>query len=251
MAVCPSCGVALGEHSVAGVELRVCQACEGVVLGRADLLRLRGVDRSSHPALRAPVGPAGSTDRAERTCPGCGAGMSTFDYRGGSTRVERCAACDLLYLDRGELPRILDEWEQGLAMSDEARALLAGQREQQLWQRFVSAEGAAGMVGLTSVVLFFYLACDDYRYGAKDWVLPLPLALAVAVAFFLFLRWRARKEHRAASRALKRHYVRKTTVAAPSAAPSPSGKQARRCPWCNAPVMPDATHCTACDSDIF
>lgn len=256
MAVCPSCGVELSQHSVKGVELRVCQACEGVVLARGDLLRLRGVDRSLHPALRAASDPAGQAGHPRRSCPGCGADMSAYDYRGGRTRVDRCAACDLLFLDRGELPRILDEWEQGLEMSGEARALLDGHREQQLWQRYVSADSAVGTVGLASVVLFFYLAFGDYEYGHRGWVLPLPLALAIAAGYFLVSRWRARKEQRTASRALKRHYDRKDREGAGSGPerptpPTPSGKQARHCPWCNAPLMPGATHCAACDSDIF
>jgi hypothetical protein len=135
-------------------------------------------------------------------------------------------------------------------MSEQARALLDGHREQQLWQRYVSADSAVGMVGLASVVLFVYLAFGDYEYGHRGWVLTLPLALAIAAGYFLVSRWRARKEQRAASRALKGHYDRKA-VSSPTGPAAPRGKQARRCPWCNAPLMPGATHCTACDSDIF
>lgn len=261
---CPVCGVELSEEVVRGVPLHLCPACEAVVVAREGVLRLRGAPRE-HPAMRAEAGAPSAQPKGERPCPACGAAMEAFHYRGGKTYVDRCSGCDLLFLDRGELRAILDEWEQGLEMSEEASAHLEGFQQRQIWSRLLSAEGALGSVGLISIAIFFRLACAyTDRYGAyRGYALPIPLAIAIAAGIYLYLRRRAKREVRQSRRAAKRYYRRReegarkgvgaraasTETRGGEAAPGP--KAGDRCPWCGALVFRGAKRCDACDSDIF
>jgi len=234
-----------------------------VVVERAALLALRSVNPSAHPLLAATPAPdadPAADEEESRPCPHCGRPMHSYPYRGGQTIVESCRRCDTLFLDPGELGRVLDEWRHGLEMSDEAREFLQLYREEGAFKRVVTAESALSTVGLAALVLFFYLALgvDEHSacYGSRAYALPIPLAAAIAVAYYLFYRWRLKREKRAARRAL-RQVQREGSGSATTGRPAPRTARpagpppAARCPWCNAPVPSGASHCKACDSDIF
>jgi Zn-finger nucleic acid-binding protein len=261
--LCPRCGVALEPTEVAGQQLSCCPSCEGVLVGRQALLALRSVSPAAHPLLAATPAPdadPAADEEESRPCPRCSRPMHAYPYRGGKTIVESCRRCDTLFLDPGELGRILDEWRHGLEMSDDAREFLQLYREESAFKRVVSAESALSTVGLAALVVFFYLVfgVDEYSgcYGSRAYALPIPLAAAIAVGFYLFYRWRLRREKRSARRELRRvqrqgaQPARADRPAAPAAKPT-GPPPAARCPWCNAPVPHGASHCKACDSDIF
>ena len=160
---CPKCGVPLGPVQVGGQDLRCCPSCEGVLVERPALLELREVSPSAHPLLEvmpAPDEDPSKDEEESRPCPRCNRPMRSYPYRGGQTVVESCGRCDTLFLDHGELGRILDEWRRGLEMSDDAKEFLQGFREDSAWSRLLSVDSALAGIGLTALTVFLYLAFE-------------------------------------------------------------------------------------------
>jgi Zn-finger nucleic acid-binding protein len=105
---CPVCAVPLVSASVAGVRMSYCEKCRGMLfemgnfVGVVEELRARG-DRS--PAPPHPIEPR-ELDR-RLTCPRCQQPMDTHPYGGpGNIVIDSCSACELDWLDYGELRRV-------------------------------------------------------------------------------------------------------------------------------------------------
>jgi Zn-finger nucleic acid-binding protein len=86
-----------------------CRNCRGVLLPRSGFATV--VQKRRAWALDPP-GPAVPIDRAELdrklVCPVCRAPMITHPYYGpGNVVLDNCAACDLIWLDFGELKQIV------------------------------------------------------------------------------------------------------------------------------------------------
>lgn len=260
---CPKCGEALEPLQIERTNLEQCPACQGLWVGRAALLELRDTSPSAHPLLAAT--PAPQADPAEgelegRSCARCGQHMSTYHYRGGQTKVESCKRCDQLFLDPGELGRILKEWRDGLEMSDDKRAFLRSYREQSAWRRMLDSKLGLGSLALGAVALFLVLAVGS---SYRRYSLPLPLALAVAAGWYLLRRRRLKGEQRSARKVVRKlgREARGTSSSGPGSGPRPGRpalpreapvkKKTASCPWCNAAIAADASHCPACDSDVF
>jgi Zn-finger nucleic acid-binding protein len=87
-----------------------CQNCRGVLLPRrhfAEIVRRRRSWASSPPVTPEPL------DRRELErvvrCPSCSRQMQTHPYYGpGNVVIQTCDACDLVWLDHGELQQIVD-----------------------------------------------------------------------------------------------------------------------------------------------
>jgi Zn-finger nucleic acid-binding protein len=87
-----------------------CERCRGLLLARAvfgEAISRRRARESGPPAPPVPV------DRRELnrvvTCPACGLGMDVHPYYGpGNVVIDSCVACDLIWLDFGELKQITD-----------------------------------------------------------------------------------------------------------------------------------------------
>lgn len=243
---CPDCGVPMSDEALGGVTLAACPACQAVTIGRDALLRLRGVDRTTHPLLRpspGEVAPAGGAHEAARACPSCQQTMSSFRYRGGSVRVEQCAHCQLLYLDHGELAKVLNEWEQGIEGGEAAEAALLAHRAGDELGDWLSADSALGLVGVVAVVVVLYLV--HYEWAS------VPVAVVLGVAFYLWQRRKLRRARREAARGMREladDERRKVQAARGQQSPS---RDVDRCPWCETLVKRGTKRCHACDSDIF
>jgi len=267
---CPKCSEALEPLRVGSTNLEQCTGCHGLWISRTALLELRDLSPSAHPLLAVTQPPQEdpSGDEPEgRKCARCGKTLSSYPYRGGKTVVDGCKPCEHLFLDPGELGRILQEWRSGIEMSDEARAFLRGFREQSAWDRLLSAELSLGSLALGAVALFLYMVVGWDEYGSwyryRSYALPIPLAAAVALVWYLLHRRRLKRERRTARRAIRR--LDREEAATSSSGPAPKGggppriapvkapakKKTARCPWCDAPIAADASHCAACDSDVF
>ena len=108
---CPICEKPLsqalldGEHPV-----RFCKNCRGVLLPRrsfAAVVEKRRAWATDPPGPAVPLNRS-ELDRAIR-CPVCKARMVTHPYYGpGNVVMDSCAACDLAWLDFGELKQIVD-----------------------------------------------------------------------------------------------------------------------------------------------
>jgi len=108
---CPICRKPLraavmdGRHRV-----DICEQCNGTLLPRQTFAQtVIGRRRAAATPAKTPV----HTDRRELqrriACPNCGAGMITDWYYGpGNIVLDTCPACDLAWLDSGELQRVVD-----------------------------------------------------------------------------------------------------------------------------------------------
>ena len=90
------------------VELDICSSCGGMWLERDELRRL-----SAHPdelqALRNHLGDdePDADPEASGDCPACARRLSVASV--GTFRVEYCTTCGGVFLDRGELDKVLEQ----------------------------------------------------------------------------------------------------------------------------------------------
>ncbi len=260
---CPACGAELAKRVVAGESLLACSLCEGLLVARAVVARLR--ERRLQMDLELPgAGPdhppaATPATGAERTgstpCPSCRRTMHRYAYGGGNTRVEICDACDHLFFDRGELRAVLEEARRGITMSEEAKGLLHVHRVVATQGRLWNAELGLSLVGLAAAYFFLRVAL-----GRGMTAVALTGGAAVAVTGYLVYRRRLVREQEDAGGRLGRlmdaeawrldQAKRASAAVAAKAVAKAAPAKARSCPFCAAPLSAGSTHCSACDSDF-
>ena len=108
---CPICRTNLSSavlderHAV-----QYCPTCRGVLMARgtfADVVQQRRAWATEGPA--APVPLRRDELVREANCPQCGVRLQTHPYYGpGNVVIDSCAACDVIWLDFGELKQIVD-----------------------------------------------------------------------------------------------------------------------------------------------
>ena len=107
---CSICNAGLARALLDGLHpIRYCQRCRGVLMPRPTFGEVMGRRRAwaSEPSV-----PPAPIDRAELerrvACPSCAARMEVHPYYGpGNVVIDTCAACDLIWLDFGELKQIV------------------------------------------------------------------------------------------------------------------------------------------------
>jgi Zn-finger nucleic acid-binding protein len=117
---CPLCNQPLVKATIAKISVLYCSECHGLLMPMSvlpsiiDALRA-GVEK---PAVQTPPD-EGDLKRAI-ACPKCHRRMDTHFYAGpGNVIVDSCGDCLLIWLDRGELMRIVHAPdENGVADSD-------------------------------------------------------------------------------------------------------------------------------------
>lgn len=106
---CPVCSVPLAMATMEGHHLSYCTRCRGSLIGVDDFVLLLD-------DLRAKQGGAWSISRRADPkeldrhvrCPQCGGPMDAHFYGGpGNVVIDNCAACELNWLDKSELSRII------------------------------------------------------------------------------------------------------------------------------------------------
>lgn len=105
---CPLCAKPLSAGSLEAYDLLYCAACHGMLISMEDFPQLLAALRSHLAAPAAYLAPRSDAD-ASRTiqCPKCGAAMDDHAYGGGgNVNVDTCEACEMIWLDRGELRKI-------------------------------------------------------------------------------------------------------------------------------------------------
>lgn len=114
---CPLCNLPLVQAAIAKMPLLYCTQCHGLLMRMGTLPDLIDALRASipTPAVQTPPDP-GDLKRTLQ-CPKCHRRMDTHFYAGpGNVIVDSCGDCLLLWLDRGELMRIVhapDESDSG------------------------------------------------------------------------------------------------------------------------------------------
>jgi Zn-finger nucleic acid-binding protein len=111
--LCPRCDRRLGEMPTASLHLRLegCRACGGVWFAEGRLAVFLRLDRESVAAAQKWTGasglaamPGNLSGRTTAYCPGCHFPMERRPFAGGqSVEIDRCANCEGVWLDGGEL----------------------------------------------------------------------------------------------------------------------------------------------------
>lgn len=108
-AVCPVCASTLCQASIDNSHVLYCEECRGMLVDSehfAYVIQRRRADRIGPPDEPKPLDP----EELGRTidCPACGRPMEVHPYYGpGNTVIDSCARCRLVWLDPGEMSRIV------------------------------------------------------------------------------------------------------------------------------------------------
>jgi Zn-finger nucleic acid-binding protein len=108
---CAACQAPLAAAMLAEQHaVQYCRKCRGVLTARAtfaDVVQMRRAWATNPPAAPVPLNQRELERRV--TCPSCRAAMATHPYYGpGNVVIDTCAACDLVWLDFGELAQIVN-----------------------------------------------------------------------------------------------------------------------------------------------
>jgi Zn-finger nucleic acid-binding protein len=105
---CPVCTTPLADASIESHEVLYCTHCHGMLLGMEKFLPLLDVLREYRYWSRSSQAPRDFDDGRALLCPLCKHQMDHHPYGGGGNlTVDSCEQCGVLWLDRGELGRIV------------------------------------------------------------------------------------------------------------------------------------------------
>ena len=105
---CPVCGTALANASIESQDMLYCTGCHGMLLAMERFLPLLHVLREFRYWSRSSQAPRDFDAARVLHCPLCQHQMDEHPYGGGgNVAVDSCEACGMLWLDRGELSRIV------------------------------------------------------------------------------------------------------------------------------------------------
>ena len=108
-ALCPICASRLSEGKLEAHPLKYCVKCHGMLIPMDAVVALVDTLRARRNWFAAPIEPCRLSDRDRHFhCPICNAGMDAHPYGGGgNVNVDTCERCGLLWLDGGELLKIV------------------------------------------------------------------------------------------------------------------------------------------------
>jgi len=105
---CPACNQPLSEASIERQEMLYCTSCHGMLIEMEKFLSLLGILREHRYWSRSSQSPRASDPSRIVHCPLCAGEMDEHPYGGGgNVVVDSCEPCGVLWLDRGELSRIV------------------------------------------------------------------------------------------------------------------------------------------------
>ncbi len=108
--VCIKCKAHMTPKMVEDVEVDYCPECHGLWLDKNEIRQLADKSDETLSELRDLVQEGTADDQPARStvkppCPACGSKLTLAVF--GSIYMEHCAACDGIYLDRGELDKAM------------------------------------------------------------------------------------------------------------------------------------------------
>jgi Zn-finger nucleic acid-binding protein len=105
---CPKCNQPLEPTQVDNYQMRLCRACQGVLLAHADLSAIlesswRAVTPEAAEKVEFRASEAPEIEPKFR-CPDCGNPMEKYGYMGMTAiTIDRCDRCEIVWLDSHEL----------------------------------------------------------------------------------------------------------------------------------------------------
>ena len=139
---CPRCQSRLETRSTGGVEIDECRSCQGIWFDADELRRVKdGSDKDLNwmdfdlwkhaDRFRVNTNPV--------NCPNCSNAMVTIDYDQTGVEIDHCTHCRGVWLDAGELEKILDSLSRELVSKDTQGYMKASQEEAK--ELFTGSEG--------------------------------------------------------------------------------------------------------------
>jgi Zn-finger nucleic acid-binding protein len=105
---CPVCNALLADASIDAHEMLYCTGCHGMLVDMEKFLALLTVLREQRYWSRSSQSPRALDAGRILLCPLCRHQMDRHLYGGGGNMdVDSCESCNVLWLDRGELSRIV------------------------------------------------------------------------------------------------------------------------------------------------
>jgi Zn-finger nucleic acid-binding protein len=105
---CPLCVIPLADASIESHQMLYCTRCHGMLLDMEKFLPLVEVLREHRYWSRSSQAPRGLDAGRALRCPLCKHEMDNHPYGGGGNiNVDSCEPCSVLWLDRGELSRVV------------------------------------------------------------------------------------------------------------------------------------------------
>ena len=123
---CPLCATTLVAAAASGVRILACPNCHGNLIQHFNLRPIIEAAQPTDSGLGRLNRPPDLPERRRKlVCPSCHRIMESYPYGGpGAVIIQGCGSCRLIWLDFGELSKIIwssqhaqasvpDEWEQG------------------------------------------------------------------------------------------------------------------------------------------
>ena len=105
---CPACKSTLFEAKLAQQELLYCAECRGMLVPMAGLMTLVERLRAQRDRPVSALPRMGDDFELPRLCPFCQKAMDNHPYLGpGNITVDTCSECQVIWLDKGELTRVV------------------------------------------------------------------------------------------------------------------------------------------------
>jgi Zn-finger nucleic acid-binding protein len=111
---CPACQTLLADASIDGFQIIYCTGCHGVLIDMEKFVPLLELLREQRYWSRSSQSPRNRDAARILKCPLCQHEMDLHPYGGGgNVDVDSCETCGVLWLDRGELSRIVAAPDRG------------------------------------------------------------------------------------------------------------------------------------------
>lgn len=115
--ICPKCHIKLKEFSFGALKLDKCDSCNGVWFDKNELKKVidgRDMDLEwVHLDLWTKKEKFGAR-KGKNQCPFCSKALVALQYDHSGVEVDICAACGGIWLDKGEMEKIIDYLEKSL-----------------------------------------------------------------------------------------------------------------------------------------
>ncbi len=133
--ICPRCQSRFNTKSTCGVEIEECSGCQGIWFDADELRRVKdGTDKDLNwmdfELWKNPEHFRVNTKRID--CPTCAIALVAIDYGDTGVEIDHCTRCRGVWLDAGELEKIIGALSENLLTmdtSDYVRASLEEAKE--------------------------------------------------------------------------------------------------------------------------
>lgn len=131
---CPNCGTGMDEVTIAGVAVDFCAAgCRGLFFDNRELERMDQTHEAAEdPTLQSIL--ADGRERDERSaplvCPRCEIKMRRHAYAlGTGIHIDRCYGCNGIWLDKGELAAVRENFKTAEQRKRNVETLLSAETD--------------------------------------------------------------------------------------------------------------------------